>query len=109
MSQAAMPPAVSPHDENLHLGRNWWLFVLLGLVSVFVGLVAISSAFIATLATVTVFGILLLIAGVAEVIHAIAVRNLRGFALHLLWRGFTYWWDCLCSKTRSRRRACSRC
>ncbi len=85
MSQAVLTPhAGSPHDEHLHLGRNWWLFLLLGLVSVFVGLVAIGSAFIATLATVTVLGILLLIAGGAEVIHAIAVRNLRGFALHLL-------------------------
>ena len=76
MSQAVLTPhAGSPHDEHLHLGRNWWLFLLLGLVSVFVGLVAIGSAFIATLATVTVLGILLLIAGGAEVIHAIAVRN----------------------------------
>ena len=38
----------------------------------------------ATLASVVVFGVLLLIAGITEVIHAVMVRNLKGFALHLL-------------------------
>jgi uncharacterized membrane protein HdeD (DUF308 family) len=59
----------------------------LGLVSVLVGFLAISSAFIATLASVVVFGTLLLIAGITEVIHAVMVRNWRGFALHLLAAG----------------------
>ena len=31
-----------------------------------------------------VFGVLLLVAGITEVVHAVIVRNLRGFALHLL-------------------------
>jgi uncharacterized membrane protein HdeD (DUF308 family) len=56
----------------------------LGLVSIFIGLVAIGSTFIATLASVLVFGVLLLIAGITEVVHAVMVRNLKGFALHLL-------------------------
>jgi uncharacterized membrane protein HdeD (DUF308 family) len=63
---------------------HWWLFLALGLVSVLVGMLAISSAFVATLASVVVFGVLLLIAGAAEVVHAVVVRNLKGFALHLL-------------------------
>jgi uncharacterized membrane protein HdeD (DUF308 family) len=62
----------------------WWLFLALGLVSVIVGFLAISSAFIATMASVVVFGVLLLIAGCTEVIHAVMGRNGRGFALHLL-------------------------
>jgi uncharacterized membrane protein HdeD (DUF308 family) len=72
------------YDEGASLGRTWWLFLLLGLVSVFVGLLAIGSSFLATLASVTVFGVVLLTAGIAEVIHAVMVRNLKGFALHLL-------------------------
>jgi uncharacterized membrane protein HdeD (DUF308 family) len=68
----------------VNLRRVWWLFLALGLVSVVVGLLAISSAFVATLASVIVFGVLLLVAGVTEVIHAVMVRNWRGFALHLL-------------------------
>jgi uncharacterized membrane protein HdeD (DUF308 family) len=58
--------------------------LILGLVSVIVGILAISSGFIATMASVVVFGWLLLIEGIVEVIHAILVRNLKGFALHLL-------------------------
>src|SRR5262249_62066806 len=72
------------HDERANLSRVWWLFLIMGLLSIVVGFVALSSYFIATMATVLIFGILLLIAGVTEVIHAIMVRNWRGFALHLL-------------------------
>lgn len=71
-------------DERVSLGRSWFLFLLLGLVSIFVGFVAIGSTFVATLASVKVFGVLLLAAGIAEVIHAFMVRNFKGFALHLL-------------------------
>jgi uncharacterized membrane protein HdeD (DUF308 family) len=68
----------------VNLRRVWWLFFVLGLVSIVVGFLAISSTFVATLASVIVFGVLLLVAGVTEVIHAVMVRNWRGFALHLL-------------------------
>jgi uncharacterized membrane protein HdeD (DUF308 family) len=71
-------------DERASLRRFWWLFFFLGLASIIVGFVAISAAFVATMASIFVFGILLLVAGVTEVIHAILVRNLKGFALHLL-------------------------
>jgi uncharacterized membrane protein HdeD (DUF308 family) len=54
------------------------------MVSLIVGILAISSVFVATMASVLVFGWLLIIAGVSEVIHAIMVRNWRGFALHLV-------------------------
>jgi uncharacterized membrane protein HdeD (DUF308 family) len=74
----------APHDERASLQPNWFLFLILGLVSVFVGFLAIGSTFITTLASVVVFGVLLLIAGATEVIHAVMVRNLKGFALHLL-------------------------
>jgi uncharacterized membrane protein HdeD (DUF308 family) len=66
------------------LHRVWWLFFVLGLVSIIVGFLAISSTFVATMASVIVFGVLLLVAGVTEVIHAVMVRHWRGFALHLL-------------------------
>lgn len=56
----------------------------MGLLLIIVGLVAISSSFVATLASVKVFGILLLVAGGIEVVHAVMIRNMRGFALHLL-------------------------
>ena len=78
------PLAVAPQDERPTLGRHWALYVALGLLSVVVGFMAISSKFVATFLSVRVFGWLLLIAGISEVVHAIMVRRLRGFALHLL-------------------------
>jgi len=77
-------PAGPLYDELASLRPAWWLFLALGLVSIIVGFLAISSAFIATLASVVVFGVLLLVEGITEVIHAVMVRNWRGFALHLL-------------------------
>jgi uncharacterized membrane protein HdeD (DUF308 family) len=77
-------PAGPLHDERAQLRGVWWLFLVLGLVSIIVGCLAISSSFIATLVSVKVFGVLLLIEGITEVIHAVMVRNWRGFALHLL-------------------------
>ena len=79
-----MSSAGPPYDERGELRPAWWLFLALGLVSIIVGFLAISSAFIATLASVVVFGVLLLVEGITEVIHAVMVRNWRGFALHLL-------------------------
>jgi uncharacterized membrane protein HdeD (DUF308 family) len=78
------PLAVAPQDERPTLGRHWALYVALGLLSVVVGFMAISSKFVATFLSVRVFGWLLLIAGISEVIHAVMVRRLRSFALHLL-------------------------
>jgi uncharacterized membrane protein HdeD (DUF308 family) len=85
MSTAVSEPlAAAPQDERPVLGRHWWLYLALGVLSIVVGFLAISSNFIATLLSVRVFGWLLLIAGISEVVHAIMVRQLRGFALHLL-------------------------
>jgi uncharacterized membrane protein HdeD (DUF308 family) len=71
------------------MSRLWGLFLVLGLVSVLLGFAAISSRFIVTttFAFMIVFGVLLLIAGFAELFHALMVRNWRGFALHLLAAG----------------------
>jgi uncharacterized membrane protein HdeD (DUF308 family) len=72
------------HEERALLHRQWGVFFALGLASIIVGILAISFAFIATMAKVVVFGVLLLIAGITEAVHAFLARNGRGFALHLL-------------------------
>jgi uncharacterized membrane protein HdeD (DUF308 family) len=77
-------PAEYLHHEHATLARQWWVFFVLGLVSVVVGFVALGSVVVATMASMVVFGVLLLIQGVTEVIHAVMVRNLKGFAIHLL-------------------------
>jgi len=70
--------------ELAKLKQVWFWLLLFGLVSVVVGFMALSSAFVATMAKVMVFGVLLLVAGGTEIIHAFMVRDWRGFALHLL-------------------------
>jgi uncharacterized membrane protein HdeD (DUF308 family) len=60
------------------------LSFVLGLAAMLVGLLAIAAPHIATDKTMVFIAFLLLIAGGAEVIHAIVSRNLRGFAMHLL-------------------------
>jgi uncharacterized membrane protein HdeD (DUF308 family) len=77
-------PVGRPADELAQLRQGWFLFFVLGLVSLIVGCVAISSYFVAALASVIIFGVLLLIAGATEVIHALVGRNGKGFAVHLL-------------------------
>jgi uncharacterized membrane protein HdeD (DUF308 family) len=80
----SVSPAGLQADEIATLRGARWAFFALGLVSVIAGFIAIGSTFIATLLSVKVFGVLLLVAGIAEVVHAVMVRNLKGFALHLL-------------------------
>lgn len=84
MSLSRIPTASLSHDERASMKHLWWAFLLMGLVSVIVGALAVSSTFVATLASVQVLGMLLLIGGVTELIHAVMVRNWRGFGLHLL-------------------------
>ncbi len=62
---------------------GFWLLVL-GALLIVVGLVAISSSFIATLATVVILGILLMIGGAVEIVDAFLGRGWRGFWMHLL-------------------------
>jgi uncharacterized membrane protein HdeD (DUF308 family) len=66
------------------LRRIWVGLVVMGILLIIVGTVAISSAFIATLATVMFFGVLLLIGAFFQVATAFWARRWRGFFLHLL-------------------------
>jgi uncharacterized membrane protein HdeD (DUF308 family) len=80
--QSPVPTALFNHRESLR--PYWWLLFGFGLVSVIAGSLAISSVFVATMASVAVFGVLLVVAGVTELLHAVMVRNLSGFAMHLI-------------------------
>ena len=62
---------------------GFWLLIL-GALLIVVGLVAISSSFIATLATVVMVGTLLIIGGVVEIVDAFLGRGWHGFWMHLL-------------------------
>jgi uncharacterized membrane protein HdeD (DUF308 family) len=65
--------------------REIWGFLMgMGIALMLLGIAAISSSLIATFATVLVFGILLLLGAIFEMVTAFWGRNWRGFFLHLL-------------------------
>jgi uncharacterized membrane protein HdeD (DUF308 family) len=68
--------------EALRAKRGW--IVALGVVYVLAGLIALGSVVMATVASVFVVGIMMLIAGVAEVINAFQVRSWGKFLLWIL-------------------------
>jgi len=72
-------PRVS--EELKHHCRR---FVVLGGAFIVLGVVALGSVGIATLASVLAFGWILVVAGILETIHAWHVRGWSGFTRHLL-------------------------
>jgi uncharacterized membrane protein HdeD (DUF308 family) len=56
----------------------------MGVALILLGVVAIGSSLIATLATVLMFGILMLLGAIFQVVTALWGRSWRGFFLHLL-------------------------
>jgi uncharacterized membrane protein HdeD (DUF308 family) len=84
----SMPSTLSP--PRLAVGepdrlREIWAFLTgMGVALMILGAVAIGSSFVATLATVMVFGILLLLGAAFQVVTAFWGRSWRGFFLHLL-------------------------
>jgi uncharacterized membrane protein HdeD (DUF308 family) len=77
-------PNVVPDNPLQQLREHWLLLLILGVALILVGTMAIVSAFIATLATVALFGTLLLVGGVIELVNAVTCRNWHGFFVHLL-------------------------
>jgi len=78
---------------GLHETRtSWGWFLALGLLLILLGVVCIIGDVTATFATVLVFGWVLIVAGVVELVHAFRVHTWSGFFLNLasaLLRGFT--------------------
>lgn len=77
------PPRLAPRKlEQLH---EIWAYLLgMGIALMILGAAAIGSSFITTLATVMVFGILLVLGALFQLVAALWGRTWRGFFLHLL-------------------------
>ena len=85
MSTNGFPNFQSGVAEDLQeLRRNWGWFLVLGIALIILCACAIGSAFVATLATVMTFGILVLAGGCVEIVSSFWARRLGGFFLHLL-------------------------
>ena len=67
-----------------HLALHWWWFLALGAAMVVLGIVAISSALIATVTAVTIFGVLLLVAGVGQLVMAFWAGRHSGSVMDIL-------------------------
>lgn len=72
------------YEECLRLHDCWLWFLVLGIAIMLVGVAAIGAAFIATLTTVFVFGILLIVGGVVQIVNAFLARTWQAFFVHLL-------------------------
>jgi uncharacterized membrane protein HdeD (DUF308 family) len=70
-------PGSAPADR-------WGWFVALGVVQIIVGILCWIDVVAASLAGVIIIGVLLLIGGVAQIVHAFTVRGWSGFTLYLL-------------------------
>ena len=85
MSTNGFPFFLSGVAEELHeLRRNWGWFLALGIALIVLGVCAIGSAFVATLATVMTFGFLILFGGGVEIVSSFWAHRWGGFFLHLL-------------------------
>lgn len=71
-----------PHADSRAHKRSWW-FTACGVLTIVLGVVAIAAAFWATLATVLFFAVLLLIAGIGQIVDATATRYEPGFGWRL--------------------------
>ncbi len=69
-------------DNASELRSKWGWFVALGILMLAVGIIALGNLLMATLVSVYVVGIMMLIGGISEIIQAFSVKNWGGF---LLW------------------------
>lgn len=85
MTSAPDTSIASPASSDLRpLRAKWGWIVALGVVYVIAGMIALGSVAMATLASVFVVGIMMIVAGVAEVINAFQIKTWGKFILWVL-------------------------
>lgn len=85
MNDGNQPSVPAPVSEEIDaLKKEWVWFLVLGIGLVVVGMIAIGAAFFATIATVAVFGVLMVIGGIGQTISAFWSPRWRGLFVHLL-------------------------
>jgi len=84
MTNAASALGFGPGAGIAPLRAKWGWIVALGVVYVVAGVIALGSVVMATIAAVWVVGIMMIIAGVFEVIHSFQVKTWGRFLFWLL-------------------------
>lgn len=82
MTNAASALGFGPRAGIAPLRAKWGWIVALGVVYVVAGVIALGSVVMATIATVWLVGIMMLLAGVFEVIHSFQIKT---------WGRFLFW------------------
>jgi uncharacterized membrane protein HdeD (DUF308 family) len=77
-------PFSAPVDAPERLRAVWGCLVALGIALIVIGFAAIAAPAVATFTTVTVFGILLVVGGVVELVSLVWVRRWGTFFHHVL-------------------------
>ena len=104
---AVTETSATPGLEPLRAKSGW--IIALGVVYVLAGLIALGSVVFATVVTVFIVGIMMLIAGVAEVFNAFQVKSWGKFLVWLLLGVLYIVAGFVTLRIRFWRRRCSRC
>lgn len=73
---------LSPEQAASSLHRKWGWFILLGIVMLMLGGIAFGNLLFATVVSVYYVGAIILVAGIAQVIHAFSLKS---------WKSFLFW------------------
>jgi len=85
MAQVSRSWAVlSRADVFGELGRNWLWLLVLGIFSAILGVVGLGMTFFLTLASVLYFGVLMIIGGVVQIVHAVKCSGWKSVISHVL-------------------------
>ena len=84
MTNTASALGLGPGAELAPLKAKWGWIVALGVVYLIAGIIALGSVVMATIASVYVVGIMMLVAGVFEVIHSFQIKSWGRFIFWLL-------------------------
>jgi len=80
-SQQDFDREIELRPDEIGVNQSW--FAVLGVVLIVLGAIAVVAVFAATLATVLLFGVLLFLAGAAQVANAGSHAGRKGAGLHL--------------------------
>ena len=83
-TESSQGTAASECHELAALQSQWWCFLLLGVLLIVLGAIALGSSFFVTVVTVALFGVLLLIAGITEIITSFWAGKWSGMFVHIL-------------------------
>ena len=76
--------AQAARHELAELQQHWWAFLILGIGLVLLGTIALSCTPFVSVVTVALFGIIMVVGGIAQVVSAFWAGKWSGFMLQIL-------------------------